>query len=64
MNVSGSEATGFNAIRLDDFSNANKGPLVSADTETGSVVYKDVTGEEKKVELGPHAIRLLPKPAR
>lgn len=64
MNVSGEQAAKYVAVRLDDFTNANKGPLVSADTETGSVVYKDVTGEEKRVELGPHAIRLLPKPAR
>ena len=59
MNVSGEAAAAYDAVRLDSFENANKGPLVSADTDTGVVVYKDVTGEEKTVELGPHALRLV-----
>ncbi len=41
MNISGEEALLYNAIRLDDFSNANKGPLVSADDVTGIVIFKD-----------------------
>ena len=59
MIVSGEEAATFDAIRLDDFSTANKGPLLSADTDTGVVVYKDVTGTEKQLTLGDHAIRLV-----
>ena len=59
MTICGIEAIHFDAVRLDDFSNANKGPLTYADTDTGLVVYKDVTGEEKRVELGAHSITIL-----
>ena len=61
MIVSGEAAPQFNAVRLDNFENANKGPLVSADSETGEVVYLDVTGEQKTLKLGDHAIRILKK---
>ncbi len=60
MNVSGEDAAGFNAVRLDDFSNANKGPLVSADDVTGIVVYRDTPESTKTLTLGDHAIRILP----
>ena len=59
MTVSGDDAKLYNAIRLDTFENANKGPLVSADDATGEVVYLDPTGEQKKLVLGDHTIRLL-----
>ena len=61
MIVSGEAAPQFNAVRLDNFENANKGPLVSADSETGEVIYLDVTGEQKTLKLGDHAIRILKK---
>ena len=61
MIVSGEAAAAFNAVRLDSFENANKGTLVSADSETGEVRYLDVTGEEKRLVLGDHAIRILKK---
>ena len=59
MNISGEEAVGFNAIRLDDFSTANKGPLVSADDVTGEVVYRDTPESTKTLTLGDHAIRIV-----
>lgn len=61
MTVSGEAALVYDAVRLDSCENANRGPLLSADTDTGVVVYKDVTGEEKRIELGPHAIHLVRK---
>lgn len=61
MNVSGDEAKGYRAVRLDSLENANKGELVSADDETGLVVYKDKTGEEVRLPLPAHSIRILPK---
>lgn len=61
MVVQGEGAAGFNAIRLDDFTNVNKGPLVSADDATGCVVYQDTPESTKTVTLGDHAIRILPK---
>lgn len=39
MIVSGDEAKNFNAVRLDNFQNANRGPLVEADSATGRVLY-------------------------
>ncbi len=64
MTISGGEASGFNAIRLDDFTYANKGTLVSADTETGLVIWKDVTGADCQITLGPHAIRIAKREPR
>ena len=61
MNVSGDEAKGYRAVRLDSLENANNGELVSADDETGLVVYKDKTGEEVRLPLPAHSIRILPK---
>ncbi len=61
MNVSGEEAKLYDAVRLDSCLNANKGELISADDITGAVTYKDVTGEEKSITLGQHAIKILPK---
>lgn len=59
MIVSGDEAKNFNAVRLDNFQNANRGPLVEADSATGRVLYQDVTGTVVTLTLGEHAIKLL-----
>lgn len=59
MNISGEDAARYNAVRLDSCENVNKGPLVSADDVTGTVVYRDAAGEPKTVVLGDHAIRLV-----
>lgn len=61
MKVDGEEAKHFRAVRLDSFLNANKGELVSADDVSGIVVYKDTPETTKTLELGEHAIRILPK---
>lgn len=61
MNISGDDAKNYRAVRLDSLENANKGELVSADDETGLVVYKDKTGEEVRLPLPAHSIRILPK---
>jgi hypothetical protein len=59
MTISGEEAKNYNAVRLDSMANANQGELVAADEDTGFVVYKDRTGEEVKLQLAPHSIRIL-----
>lgn len=61
MIVSGTEAARFNAVRLDNFENANRGELVEADDVTGKVVYRDTPESTKTVTLGDHAIRILPR---
>lgn len=61
MNVTGEEAKRFNAVRLDNFANANAGELVEADDQTGLVKWKDSVGEVKSVTLGAHAIRIVPR---
>ncbi len=59
MIVSGEEAVGFKAVRRDSYEDANKGPLTYADDITGEVRYLDITGEEKKLVLGDHAIAIV-----
>jgi hypothetical protein len=59
--VSGENAKGYNAVRLDNFENANRGELIEANDETGLVKYKDAAGTEKSITLGDHAIRIMPK---
>ena len=61
MIVSGTEAARFNAVRLDDFTNVNRGPLVEADDVTGKVVYRDTPESTKTVTLGDHSIRIIPR---
>lgn len=61
MIVSGEEAARFNAVRLDNFENANRGELVEADDVTGKVVYRDTPESTKTVTLGERAIRILPR---
>ena len=61
MKIDGEAAKGFRAVRLDSLENANKGELVSADEDTGAVVYKDRSGEPVTLQLGAHAIRILAK---
>jgi hypothetical protein len=57
--VSGEEAVNFNAVLLDSYANANEGPLVSADANTGSVYWKDAAGEVKNKTFGEHRIRIM-----
>jgi hypothetical protein len=59
MRVDGDVAKFYNAVRLDNFMNANVGELVMADDVTGEVSYKDQTGETKSMTLGQHAIKIL-----
>ena len=59
MQVSGEAAAAWNAVRLDSFETINKGPLVSADTDTGAVSWKDKTGTTQTVTLGPHVVKLV-----
>lgn len=61
MQVQGEEAARFNAVRLDDFTNVNRGELVEADDVTGRVVYRDTPESTKTVTLGERAIRILPR---
>jgi hypothetical protein len=50
-------------VRLDSFLDAVplKGELVSADDQTGVVVFKDAAGEQKQITLGQSAIRIMPR---
>ena len=61
MRVEGEGAKNFNAVRLDSLMNANIGPLLLADEDTGEVVYNDRTGTAVQLKLGSHAIRILPR---
>ena len=61
MKIEGDGAKAYRAVRLDSFADVNRGELVSADDETGTVQYKDKTGETCTVTLGPHAIVILRK---
>lgn len=64
MNVTGEEASLFDAIRLDSFITVNQGMLVEADDITGRVAWKDKAGETKTAVLGERAIRIIPKAKR
>jgi len=61
MKIEGDAAHLYRAVRLDSFEDANRGELVSADDDTGIVVYKDTPETTKTLTLGPHAIRILKK---
>lgn len=47
------------AVRLDTLEQVNKGDLVLADDETGTVEWTDRTGTQCGTSLGPHAIRII-----
>ncbi len=59
MVVSGPEAANFRAVRRDSLCDANLGELTFADDISGTVAYKDVTGETCTLELGPGAIVIM-----
>lgn len=59
MTVSGDDAKGFNAVRLDSYANVNTGELVEANDATGLVRWKDKAGVVKSITLGEHAIRIM-----
>ncbi len=61
--VSGDEAKNFRAVRLDSYEDANKGELVSADDQTGVVVYRDTPESTKTITL-TCGLRILPKGMR
>ena len=61
MQVSGDVAHDYNAIRLDSFMPVNDGKLIEADDQTGVVRWLDKTGTEKRVELGSHLVRIMPR---
>jgi len=61
MKIEGDDAKHYRAVRLDSFLNANLGELVSADDVTGQVIYRDTPETTKTLELGDHAIKILPK---
>lgn len=64
MKVEGDAAKVCRAVRLDDFTDVNRGELVEADDITGKVVYRDTPNTTKTVTLGEHAIRILPRGRR
>ncbi len=62
MNVSGEDAHLYRAVRRDTFDDVNKGPLVSADEDTGRVVWTiqlDGQPERREIMLGHDAIRII-----
>ena len=61
MKVEGEAAKEFIAISLSSFDQINRGELLMADDETGTVTYKDTAESQKTVTLGAHAIRIIPK---
>jgi len=62
MNVSGEDAKLWRAVRLDSFETINKGELVSADSDTGNVVWTvqlDGQQERKEITLGRDMVRIV-----
>lgn len=59
MNITGSEAADYDAVRTDSFRTVNEGVMTAANDETGYVAWKDRAGEARAVTLGSHAIRLV-----
>lgn len=59
MTISGDEAKLYDAISLSSFLNVNRGELISADENTGVVVYKDTPESTKTVTCGEHSIRIV-----
>lgn len=59
MLVDGENAKLYDAVRLDDFTAVNKGPLISANEETGSVVFIDSAGNHVGASMGPGTIRIV-----
>lgn len=64
MKIEGPEAAGFIAVSLSSFEQVNRGTLLMADDESGTVVYQDTPESQKTVTLGQHAIRIIPKHPR
>lgn len=60
-NVSGDQAAGYDTVRLDSFEVVNDGKLLEANQQTGVVRWKDKTDTEKRVEFGPHMVRIMPR---
>jgi hypothetical protein len=61
MKIEGEAAAQYEAVRLDSFATVNRGVLVSADDDTGKVVWLDKTANQREVTLGSHAIRIMRK---
>ncbi len=59
MTITGDEAANYEAVRSDDFTQINRGLLMAANEETGEVWWRDSTGQEVSVKLGPHAVRIV-----
>lgn len=61
MNVSGTDAAGYDAISLSSFEAVNKGTLLEADDTTGVVRFQPKVGDPVTVTLGAHSIRIIPR---
>lgn len=59
--VSGDDAAGFIAVRLDSYACVNDGVLIEANEQTGLVRWRDKAGEEKRAELGAGSIKIIAK---
>lgn len=59
--VSGEDAKRYNVVRLDSMATVNRGPLVSADTQTGKVSWMDKTDTVQVTTLLPQNLRIVPK---
>lgn len=64
MTVSGDDAKLYDAVSLSSMLSVNRGELVSADDQTGVVVWRDTPDSTKTVTLGDHAIRVVKKHGR
>ena len=59
--VSGENAKRFTVVKLDDYTDACPGTLISANSVDGTFSYKDAAGQTVEKALGPHSIRIVPK---
>jgi len=61
MKTEDATAARFDAVSLSSMEQINRGTLISADEDSGVVVYENVPGSRKTVTLGQHAIKIIPR---
>jgi hypothetical protein len=44
---------------LDSMADAHVGPLIEADAMAGTFTWKDISGEARHANLGPHSIKIV-----
>ncbi len=61
MKIDGTDAAGYDVIRLDSLATVNTGTLTAADDENGYVAWKDRADQPKDITLGANRIKIVPR---